>query len=251
MRPNNYICRSKFRMEKALVIIPTLNEIENISNIVNAVFALGKGYHILVVDDNSKDGTPECVEKLMTDYKGQLFLEKRTGAKGLGLAYIHGFKWALKRDYEYILEMDADFSHNPNDLPKLITACENGADMSVGSRYVNDKVNVINWSMRRLLLSYFASKYVRWVTGLAIYDTTAGFVCYRKKVLESINLDSIRFVGYAFQIAMKYRASELGFKIKEVSIVFTDRTAGKSKMSSNIVREGILGVIQLRFSKNK
>ena len=235
-------------MSDTLVIIPTLNEIENIKEIVLAVFSNKKKFHILVVDDNSLDGTPETVEKLMLEYPDSLFLEKRKGKKGLGSAYIHGFRWALKKDYQYIIEMDADFSHNPKDLIKLYNACnKEGAKLSVGSRYVNNNVNVVNWNIKRLLLSYFASKYVQFITGVPLFDTTAGFVCYHRSVLETINLDKIQFVGYAFQIEMKFKTWKHKFPIKEVSIIFTDRTKGTSKMSGSIVTEAIFGVIKLRL----
>lgn len=235
-------------MSDTLVIIPTLNEIENIREIVSAVFSDKKKFHILVVDDNSLDGTPETVEELIQEYPDRLFLEKRKGKKGLGSAYIHGFRWALKKDYEYIIEMDADFSHNPKDLIKLYNACKNdGAKLSVGSRYVNNNVNVVNWNIKRLLLSYFASKYVQFITGIPLFDTTAGFVCYHRSVLETIDLNKIQFVGYAFQIEMKFKTWKHKFPIKEVSIVFTDRTKGTSKMSGSIVTEAIFGVIKLRL----
>jgi len=235
-------------MSDTIVIIPTLNEIENIKEIISAVFSDKKKFHVLVVDDNSQDDTPEVVEELMKKFPERLFLEKRKGKKGLGSAYILGFKWALKKDYEYMIEMDADFSHNPKDLIKLYKACsQEGAKLSVGSRYVNNNVNVINWNIKRLLLSYFASKYVQFITNIPLYDTTAGFVCYHRSVLETINLDKIQFVGYAFQIEMKFKTWKHKFPIKEVSIVFTDRTKGTSKMSGSIVTEAIFGVIKLRL----
>jgi len=235
-------------MSDALVIIPTLNETENIKAIIQAVFEQEKEFHILVVDDNSDDGTPEVVDNLIKNYPNRLFLEKRIGKKGLGSAYIHGFKWALKRTYTYIIEMDADFSHNPKDLIKLYKACsEDGAKLSIGSRYVNNNVNVVNWNIRRLLLSYFASKYVKIVTGIPVYDTTAGFVCYHRSVLETISLDKIQFVGYAFQIEMKFKTWKLKFPIKEISIVFTDRAKGTSKMSNSIIYEAVFGIIKLRL----
>jgi len=234
-------------MQKALVIIPTYNEKENIKNIIKAVFNLATPFNVLVVDDNSPDGTAQIVESLQTDFVNRLFIEKRKEKNGLGTAYIHGFKWALAKGYDYIIEMDADFSHNPTDLTRLYDACANqGADVAVGSRY-SQGVNVVNWPMKRVLLSYFASKYVQFITGIPIHDTTAGFVCYRRKVLEIINLDKIKFVGYAFQIEMKYTAWKLGFNIKEVSVVFRDRTLGTSKMSGSIVTEAIFGVIKLRL----
>jgi len=236
-------------MPKALVIIPTYNEKENIENIIRAVFNLPISFDVLIVDDNSPDGTAQIVENLQSDYKNQLFIEKRAGKSGLGTAYIHGFKWALAKDYDYIIEMDADFSHNPKDLTRLYYACANqDADVAIGSRY-SQGVNVVNWPMKRVLLSYFASKYVRFILGIPICDTTAGFVCYRKKVLETINLNKIKFIGYSFQIEMKYTAWKLGFRLKEVSVIFTDRTLGKSKMSSNIITEAIFGVLKLRFKR--
>ena len=235
-------------MSDALVIIPTYNEKENIEAIIRATFNQEKAFHILIVDDNSPDGTSLIVEKLITEFPNQLFIEKRVGKNGLGTAYIHGFKWALTKDYEYIIEMDADFSHNPKDLIRLYKACKNeGGDVSVGSRYVNNQVNVVNWDIKRLLLSYFASKYVRFITRIPVFDTTAGFVCWNRKVLETIKLDKIRFIGYAFQIEMKFKAWKHKFKIKEVSVVFTDRTLGESKMSGNIVSEALFGVIKMRL----
>lgn len=234
-------------MSDTLVIIPTYNEKENIEAILQAVFSEEKEFHVLVVDDNSPDGTADIVEGLMAKFPNRLFLEKRAGKNGLGTAYIHGFKWALKKSYEYIIEMDADFSHNPKDLVRLYNACHSeGGDVSVGSRY-SQGVNVVNWSMKRVLLSYFASKYVRFITGIPIHDTTAGFVCYKRNVLETMNLDKIRFVGYAFQIEMKFKAWKHGFTIKEVSVIFTDRTKGESKMSGSIVYEALFGVIKMRL----
>lgn len=234
-------------MSDTLVIIPTLNEIENIERIIEAVFSQEKDVHILVVDDLSKDGTPEAVTSLQKKHPNKLFLENRKGEKGLGRAYIHGFRWALQKSYEYIVEMDADFSHNPKDIVKLYKACQSGAKLSIGSRYVDNNVNVVNWNIKRLLLSYFASKYVQIITGIPLYDTTAGFVCYHRDVLERINLDEIRFVGYAFQIEMKFKTWKYQFPIQEVPIVFTDRTAGTSKMSNAIISEAIFGVIKLRL----
>jgi dolichol-phosphate mannosyltransferase len=234
-------------MSDALVIIPTYNEKENIELIIKAVFDQQKDFNILVVDDNSPDGTTSIVKSLMENYPNQLFIEERTGKNGLGTAYIHGFKWALAKGYEYIIEMDADFSHNPKDLVRLYDACaKNGADVSVGSRY-SKGVNVVNWSMKRVLLSYFASKYVRFITGIPVHDTTAGFVCYKRKVLETIQLDRIKFVGYAFQIEMKFKAWKHKFNIQEVSVIFTDRTAGESKMSGGIVYEALFGVIRMKL----
>jgi dolichol-phosphate mannosyltransferase len=230
----------------SLVIIPTYNEKENIEKIIRFVFSLPKVFHVLIVEDNSPDGTADIVRKLMKEFPDKLFMEERKGKLGLGTAYIHGFKWALAKGYEYICEMDADFSHNPADLLKLYDACAlKGADLAVGSRYIHG-VNVVNWPMGRILMSYYASAYVRFVTRIKVRDTTAGFVCYTKKVLEAINLDKIRFSGYAFQIEMKYTAWKLGFRIYEEPIIFTDRTEGQSKMSSGIVKEAVLGVISLR-----
>ena len=234
-------------MQDTLVIIPTYNEKENIENIIRATFSQEKSFDILVVDDNSPDGTNEIVKKLQKEFHDNLFLEIRNEKTGLGAAYIHGFKWALKKNYQYIIEMDADFSHDPKDLIRLYKACEiGGADLSVGSRY-SKGVNVVNWSMKRVLLSYFASKYVQFVTGIPIHDTTAGFVCYKRKVLETIRLDKIQFVGYAFQIEMKFKAWKRGFNLKEVSVIFTDRTLGESKMSKTIITEAIFGIIMMRF----
>ena len=234
-------------MSDALVIIPTYNEKENIELIINAVFDQQKDFNILVVDDNSPDGTASIVKSLMEKNPNRLFIEERTGKNGLGTAYIHGFKWALSKGYEYIIEMDADFSHNPKDLGRLYDACtKDGADVSVGSRY-SKGVNVVNWSMKRVLLSYFASKYVRFITGIPVHDTTAGFVCYKRNVLETIKLDKIKFVGYAFQIEMKFKAWKHNFKIQEVSVIFTDRTAGESKMSGGIVYEALFGVIRMKL----
>lgn len=236
-------------MSDTLVIIPTYNEKENVEAIIKSVFNQKKKFHILIVDDNSPDGTGQIVENLQTEFPNALHLEKREGKNGLGTAYIHGFKWALERAYDYIVEMDADFSHNPEDLIRLYDACsKEGADVSIGSRY-SQGVNVVNWPMRRVLLSYFASKYVRVVTGMPIHDTTAGFVCYHRKVLETINLEKIRFVGYAFQIEMKFKAWKHKFSIKEVSVIFTDRTKGESKMSGSIVYEALFGVIKLRLKR--
>ncbi len=232
----------------SIVIIPTYNEKENMEKIIRAVFSLDKCFHILVIDDGSPDGTAMIVNKLQKEEFGdRLFLIERQGKQGLGTAYITGFKWALQRQYEYVFEMDADFSHNPNDLPRLYAAChDEGADVSVGSRYVSG-VNVVNWPMGRVLMSYFASKYVRIVTGISVHDTTAGFVCYRRRVLKSIDLDKIRFKGYAFQIEMKYTAYKIGFKIKEVSVVFVNRREGISKMSGGIFSEALFGVMRLRL----
>lgn len=237
-------------MEKSdsIIIIPTYNEKENIEKIIRAIFGLEKYFHILVIDDGSPDGTADIVHHLMEDeFKDRLFIVERSGKLGLGTAYIAGFKWALERDYGYIFEMDADFSHDPNDLPRLYAAChDEGYDLSVGSRYVSG-VNVVNWSMGRVLMSYFASCYVRLVTGVNIHDTTAGFVCYTRRVLETIPLDEVRFKGYAFQIEMKYTAYKIGFKLKEVSVVFTNRREGTSKMSGGIFSEALFGVVRLRL----
>lgn len=233
-------------MSKSIVVIPTYNEIENIESIIHAVFSLSKPFHILVVDDNSPDGTYQKVVELQEKYPTQLFTELRTKKLGLGTAYVHGFKWALNKAYDYVFEMDADFSHNPMDLIRLQEACENGADLAIGSRYSNG-VNVVNWPLSRVLLSYFASVYVRIITGMKIADATAGFKCYKRQVLEVINLDKIKFVGYAFQIEMKYRVFVKNFKIVEVPIIFTDRTKGQSKMSGSIIREAVIGVILLRI----
>jgi dolichol-phosphate mannosyltransferase len=236
-------------MSNTLVIIPTYNEKENIEAIIRAVFSQKKQFDILVVDDSSPDGTGDIVINLQQEFPN-LFLEVRKEKSGLGTAYIHGFKWALSKNYDYIIEMDADFSHNPNDLIKLYQACaEDGADFSIGSRYLNNKINVINWDFKRLFLSYFASKYVRFITQIPIYDTTAGFVCYKRKVLENIELDKIKFVGYAFQIEMKFKAWEKKFKHKEVSIIFTDRKKGTSKMSGSIISEAVFGVIKMRLER--
>lgn len=234
----------------SLVIIPTYNEKENIEGIIRAVFNLEKPFHILVVEDNSPDGTAEIVRALMKEFDGRLFMQERKGKLGLGTAYILGFKWALQHHYDYVFEMDADFSHNPNDLLRLKDAVENRADMAIGSRYVNG-VNVVNWPMGRVLMSYYASAYVRMVTRMKVRDTTAGFKCYSRKVLQAINFDAIKFTGYAFQIEMKYTAWKLGFIIEEVPIIFTDRTQGESKMSGGIFREAILGVMSLRFRNIK
>ncbi|PKP00741.1 MAG: dolichyl-phosphate beta-D-mannosyltransferase [Bacteroidetes bacterium HGW-Bacteroidetes-9] len=236
-------------MKDSLVIIPTFNEKENIERIIRKVFSLEKEFDILIVEDNSPDGTANIVRSLMTEFDGRLHMEERKGKLGLGTAYIHGFKWALNRDYSFIFEMDADFSHNPDDLIKLYDACANqGADVAIGSRYIKG-VNVVNWPMGRVLMSYFASYYVRMVTRMKVMDTTAGFKCYRRELLNTIDFERIKFTGYAFQIEMKYTAWKLGFNILEVPIIFTDRTEGTSKMSRGIFREAILGVIQLRFKR--
>ncbi|MDG1529058.1 MAG: polyprenol monophosphomannose synthase [Polaribacter sp.] len=235
-------------MSDALVIIPTYNEKENIEAIIRAVFNQKKAFHILIIDDNSPDGTSSIVTNLIKEFPDQLFIENRTEKNGIGTAYIHGFKWAIEKKYDYIIEMDADFSHNPKDLIRLYNAClKESADVSIGSRY-SKGVNVVNWPMKRVLLSYFASKYVRFITGIPIHDTTAGFVCYKRNVLETLQLDKIKFVGYAFQIEMKFKAWKHKFNIKEVSVVFTDRTLGESKMSGSIVYEALFGVLKLRLN---
>lgn len=232
----------------SIVIIPTYNEKENIEKIIRAVFSLDKPFHILVIEDGSPDGTAQIVHRLIdTEFSDRLFIIERKGKLGLGTAYITGFRWALEHQYEYIFEMDADFSHNPDDLPRLYAAChDQGADVAVGSRYVSG-VNVVNWPMGRVLMSYFASKYVRMVTGIDVHDTTAGFVCYRRRVLQTIELDKIRFKGYAFQIEMKNTAHRIGFKIQEVSVIFVNRQEGTSKMSGGIFSEALFGVIRLRL----
>lgn len=230
---------------KKIVIIPTYNEKENIKAIVEAVFALQEGFHILVVDDSSPDGTAQIVQELQKSYTDELHLELRKQKDGLGKAYIHGFKWALERGYDYIFEMDADFSHNPADLSKLLDACQT-ADMSVGSRY-SQGVNVVNWPMGRVLLSYFASKYVRFILGIPIYDTTAGFVCFKRETLMKIDLDKVKLKGYGFQVEMKYRVFKKGLKINEVPIIFTNRILGESKMNGGIIGEAVLGILNLRW----
>lgn len=235
-------------MESGLVIIPTYNEIENIKLIIDAVMAQPQQFHVLIVDDNSPDGTADAVLELQQNYTERLFLEKRAGKNGLGTAYVHGFKWALQRDYQYIFEMDADFSHDPKDLGRLLEACKYNNGLTIGSRYVTG-VNVVNWPLNRVLLSYGASIYVRMITGMDIKDTTAGFVCFSRQVLESFDFNQIRFVGYAFQIEMKYRTFVKKFPITEVPIIFTDRTRGESKMSGGIIKEAIFGVINLRVRK--
>lgn len=234
-------------MNDAIVIIPTYNEIENIEAIIKAVFSQSKEFHILVVDDNSPDLTAKKVSQLQQEFQKNLFLLNRKEKTGLGTAYIAGFKWCLSKGYKYIFEMDADFSHDPNDLIKLYNACHvDGADVAIGSRYIKG-VNVVNWPMSRILLSYFASKYVRFITRMKIEDTTAGFVCYKRAVLEAINLDKIEFVGYAFQIEMKFKAYLKKFQIVEVPVIFTDRKRGKSKMSGGIISEAIFGVIKMKL----
>ena len=230
----------------SIVIIPTYNERENIENIIRAVFGLDKVFHILIIEDGSPDGTAAIVKKLQEEYPDRLFMVERKGKLGLGTAYIAGFKWALAHNYQYIFEMDADFSHNPQDLPRLYKACaEDGSDVAIGSRYVSG-VNVVNWPMGRVLMSYFASKYVRFITGIPIHDTTAGFKCYRRRVLETIDLDNIQFKGYAFQIGMKFTAYKCGFKITEVPVIFINRELGTSKMNGSIFGEAVFGVIKLK-----
>ncbi|MFL5765834.1 MAG: polyprenol monophosphomannose synthase [Bacteroidia bacterium] len=237
-------------MSDSLVIIPTYNEKENVEKMIRRVFSLPFAFHLLIIDDGSPDGTAAIVKSLMTEFNGRLFIEERKGKLGLGTAYIHGFKWALQKGYEYIFEMDCDFSHNPDDLVRLREACVKGADVAIGSRYVKDG-HIENWPKGRVLMSYFASVYVRMVLFVPIRDTTAGFKCYRKRVLERIDFDEIRFVGYAFQIEMKYTAYKLGFKVVEVPITFTDRTEGVSKMSKGIFKEAFWGVLKMRFKKIK
>ena len=233
----------------SIVIIPTYNEKENIEKIIRAVFALPKSFHILIIDDGSPDGTASIVKGLMEEeFAGRLFLVERQGKLGLGTAYICGFKWALEHGYDFVFEMDADFSHNPEDLPRLYQACaDEGFDVAVGSRYVSG-VNVVNWPMGRVLMSYYASRYVQFVTGIPVRDTTAGFKCYRRRVLETVDLDAIRFKGYAFQIEMKFTAYKLGFKIKEVPVIFVNRREGTSKMSGGIFGEALFGVMRLRWA---
>ncbi len=233
-------------MKDALVIIPTYNERENIEAMVRKVMSLTHPFDLLIIDDGSPDGTSEIVRNLQQEYPHRLHLETRSGKLGLGTAYIHGFKYALHHKYEYIFEMDADFSHRPSDLPRLYRACVNGADVVVGSRYKKG-VNVVNWPLYRILLSYGASFYVKLITGMKVHDPTAGFVCYKRKVLETLDLDSVKFIGYAFQIEMKYRAYLKKFRIEEVSIIFTDREKGKSKMSTSIIWEAVFGVISMRI----
>ncbi len=235
--------------DKKVVIIPTYNEKENIERIIRKVFSLDGYYHILIIEDGSPDGTGAIVKDLQSEYPDRLFMIERAGKQGLGTAYITGFKWSVEHGYDYIFEMDADFSHNPDDLPQLYLACaEEGADLAIGSRYC-DGISVINWPIGRVIMSYFASVYVRTVLGMRVFDTTAGFKCYRRKVLETIDLDKVRMKGYGFQIEMKYSTYKLGFKIKEVPIIFVDRKEGTSKMSSSIFGEAFWGVLKLRFRK--
>jgi len=231
----------------SLVIIPTYNEIENIERMIRKVMSLQKKFDLLIIDDGSPDGTGGIVEQLIHEFNGRLFLENRTGKLGLGTAYIHGFKWALARDYSFVFEMDCDFSHNPDDLLNLYNACAiDGADLAIGSRYING-VNVVNWPMKRVLMSYYASAYVRFITGMPIRDTTAGFKCYRKQVLQTLELEKIKFMGYAFQIEMKFTSWKCGFKIVEIPIIFHDRTEGQSKMSGKIFREAVVGIIVMKI----
>ena len=233
-------------MSDSLIIIPTYNEKENIEKIIRKIFSLEKSFHILIVDDGSPDGTGNIVKDLQTEFSEKLHIEERTGKLGLGTAYIHGFKWALKRDYQFIFEMDADFSHDPNDLIRLYNAnAIEGGELAIGSRYVSG-VNIVNWPMMRLLMSFFASKYVKFITGMPIHDSTAGFKCYKRIVLETIKFDKIQFVGYAFQIEMKFKTWKYGFNVVEVPVIFTDRTEGTSKMSGGIFFEAVLGVIQMK-----
>jgi len=233
-------------MSDSLIIIPSYNEKENIEKIIRKIFSLEKSFHILIVDDGSPDGTAKIVKNSQKDFTDQLYIEERTGKLGLGTAYIHGFKWALERNYQFVFEMDADFSHDPDDLIRLYNANANkGGDLAIGSRYVKG-VNIVNWPMARLLMSFFASKYVRIITGMPIHDSTAGFKCYKREVLKIINLDKIQFVGYAFQIEMKFKAWKHGFNVVEVPVIFTDRTEGTSKMSGGIFFEAVFGVIQMK-----
>jgi dolichol-phosphate mannosyltransferase len=234
-------------MSDSLVIIPTYNEKENIEKMIHKVFSLVHEFHVLIVDDGSPDGTGDIVKRLQASYPTKLFIEERKGKLGLGTAYIHGFNWALSRKYEYIFEMDADFSHNPEDLIRLRAACVDGAELAIGSRYISG-INVVNWPMSRVLLSYYASKYVQFITGMPVNDATAGFKCYRRNVLECIDLTKVKFVGYAFQIEMKFTTWKYGFNIIEVPIIFTDRSEGTSKMSKGIIREAIFGVLQMKIS---
>ena len=234
-------------MSDSLIIIPTYNEKENIEKIIRKIFSLEKAFHILIIDDGSPDGTGGIVKGLQTEFNVQLHIQERAGKLGLGTAYIHGFKWALERNYQFIFEMDADFSHDPNDLIRLYNAnALEGGDLSIGSRYVSG-VNIVNWPMMRLLMSFFASKYVKMITGMPIHDSTAGFKCYKRQVLETINFDKIQFVGYAFQIEMKFKAWKYGFNIVEVPVIFTDRTEGTSKMSGGIFMEAVIGVLKMKL----
>ncbi|MCF8283747.1 MAG: polyprenol monophosphomannose synthase [Sphingobacteriales bacterium] len=234
-------------MSDSLIIIPTYNEKENIEKMIHKVFSLPHPFHLLIIDDGSPDGTADIIKGLQAQYAERLFIEERKGKLGLGTAYIHGFKWALHRTYEYIFEMDADFSHNPDDLVRLRQACVNGADLAIGSRYITG-INVVNWPMSRVILSFFASKYVQFITGMPVNDATAGFKCYKRIVLETIKLNKVKFVGYAFQIEMKFTTWKFGFDILEVPIIFTDRSEGTSKMSKGIIREAVFGVLQMKFN---
>jgi dolichol-phosphate mannosyltransferase len=234
-------------MSDSLIIIPTYNEKENIEKIIRKVFSLDKSFHVLVIEDGSPDGTADIVKGLQKEFNDNLFIQERSGKLGLGTAYIHGFKWALEREYKFVFEMDADFSHNPDDLIRLYTACKNeSGDVAIGSRYVKG-VNIVNWPMSRLLMSFFASKYVKMITGMPIHDATAGFKCYKREVLETIKFNKIQFVGYAFQIEMKFKSWKYGFNIIEVPVIFTDRTEGDSKMSGGIFREAVFGVLQMKI----
>jgi len=234
-------------MSDSLIIIPTYNEKENIEKIIRKVFSLDKSFHVLVIEDGSPDGTADIVKGLQKEFNDNLFIQERSGKLGLGTAYIHGFKWALEREYKFVFEMDADFSHNPDDLIRLYTACKNeSGDVAIGSRYVNG-VNIVNWPMSRLLMSFFASKYVKMITGMPVHDATAGFKCYKREVLETIKFNKIQFVGYAFQIEMKFKSWKYGFNIIEVPVIFTDRTEGDSKMSGGIFREAVFGVLQMKI----
>ncbi|MBQ4421178.1 MAG: polyprenol monophosphomannose synthase [Bacteroidales bacterium] len=234
-------------MTDCLVIIPTYKEQENIENIIRYVFNLEKEFDILIIDDNSPDDTAKIVKRLIEEFPNRLYLEERKGKLGLGTAYLHGFRWALERDYEYIFEMDADFSHPPKSLIDLYNTCKQGADLSIGSRYLDGKISVVNWPIGRVIMSYYASVYVRKMLGMKVCDATAGFVCYTRKLLERIDFDKVQFVGYAFQIEMKYTAWKLGYKIKEVPIIFTDRVLGQSKMSMKIFKEAFFGIFSLKF----
>lgn len=234
-------------MNDTLVITPTYNEKENIENIIRKVFSLDKAFDMLIIEDNSPDGTADIVKRLMQEFPDRLFIKERKGKLGLGTAYLDGFRWGLEHGYEYMIEMDADFSHNPDDLPRLYEACATGkGDVVVGSRYVDGKISVVNWPMGRLMMSYYASVYVRTITHMKVMDATAGFVCYSRRVLEKMKFDKVKFVGYAFQIEMKYTATRLGFQIYEVPIIFTDRVLGTSKMSMKIFKEAFFGVFNLR-----
>ena len=234
-------------MSDSLIIIPTYNEKENIEKIIRKIFSLEKSFHILIVDDGSPDGTANIVKSLQSEYFDKLHIQERTEKLGLGTAYIHGFQWSLAKDYQFIFEMDADFSHNPDDLIRLYNACSSeGGEVAIGSRYVKG-VNIVNWPMSRLLMSFFASKYVKFITGMPIHDSTAGFKCYKREVLETINFDKIQFVGYAFQIEMKFKSWKYGFNVVEVPVIFTDRTEGTSKMSGGIFFEAVFGVLQMKI----